>query len=75
MQPDTTPSKVQELTRDDASRLWPAAPEADQHEQTQARDTPRVTRAAGARWRGGAKQDRAVRIVTSRITLAHLHRW
>jgi hypothetical protein len=41
MQPDTTPSKVQELTRDDASRLSLAAPEARSAQAySKARDIP-----------------------------------
>jgi hypothetical protein len=42
------PSKVQELTRDDASRLSPVAPEADQHKRTQKRAIwlPGVTQSA-----------------------------
>jgi hypothetical protein len=38
-----------------------------------ARCTP-ASRAAGARWRRGARQERAVRIVTLHITLVHLRR-
>jgi hypothetical protein len=75
MQPDTTPSKVQELTRYDASRFWPAAPEADQHNHTQKRAIPPRHGLPVCDGEQGAGQALAVCIVTLQITLAHLRRW
>ena len=74
VQPDTTPSKVQELTRDDTSRLSPGGARSRPAQAKSARYSP-ASRAAGARWRQGARQELAVRVVTLQITLAHLRRW
>jgi hypothetical protein len=84
-QPDTTPSKVQELNRDDASRLSPTAPEADQHKRAQsARYTPRHglpvrdgdkepgrVALAAAVLRDHRLQELAVHIVILQITLTY----